>query len=81
MGYNIKTTVEIGTKNVVKEIVKGTPGDAIMVGYDLQKEGIRTPIWTIVEGDLMGNVEQGRLDIILVRNVDERTKSTRFMDA
>lgn len=68
-------------RRIVTRIVEETIEEAFTVVFDEQKRGIKTQIRDIVEGSLIIIVDQGRLDTILVRNMDKLTKSTRFMDA
>lgn len=56
---NIKTTVEVATRNVVAGIGEETIDYAFTVRYDEQREGIITPIRNRVEWDLIRTVEQG----------------------
>lgn len=51
MKDNIKATAEVATGRVVNEIEEETIEHACTVGYDEQKEVIRTPIRNVVEGN------------------------------
>lgn len=80
MENNIKIAVEVGTRRVVTGILEETIEDAFTVNYDEQKERVKKPIRTMVEGALIDIVGPGRLDTILDSNVDKFAKSNRFLD-
>lgn len=62
--YNGKIAVEVATRGFVTVIFEETIGDALMESFSVQHERIKTPIRNIVEGALIGIVEEGSLDII-----------------
>lgn len=81
MEDNGKNAVEIAMRGVVTGIVEDTIENEFVAGYDVQKDGIKTPIRNLVEGALSDTVEQGRLGTILINYGDKWENSARFKDA
>lgn len=81
MEYSIKISVEVATKGIVTAVLDESIGDVFTIVHDELKEGIRTPIRSLVEGTLIAIVEQDRLDSNLVHNKEKVAKSTRLMEA
>lgn len=78
---NIKTAVELATRHEVMEIEEETIGNEFMVGYVKYNEGTKPRIRNKVEGAMLDIIKKDGWDTILVQNVDELAKSSRFMDA
>lgn len=55
--------------------------EAFTLGFEIQKEGVKSQITDIVEGALIEIVEQDRVDIIFVCSVYKLAKSVRVMEA
>lgn len=81
IGDNFKAAVEVAIRRIVTVIVHETIDDTFMAGNNVQKEGIKTPIPSMVEGGPVDIVEQGHLDATLIRNEEKLANSARFMDA
>lgn len=81
MEKHIHCLVEDTTRRLITEIVKEVNEDAFTVGFDAQRERIKTTMKNRIEEALNEIAEQGLLDTILVRIGDRLAKSRRFMDA
>lgn len=80
MEDKIKAAVKVAMRHAVIEIVEETIEDAFAVGFDDEKEGIKTSIRIMLDGALIDIIGQCHLDNILVSNVDKLDKYTRLMD-
>lgn len=65
----------------INSTVEDTIADVIKIGYTSAKEGIKTPIFHLIEEKFIDVVQKGRLDTLLVCNVDKLADSDRFMDS
>lgn len=81
MNNYMKTAVEAATTGLLTGIVNEKIERAFARGYNIQKEGMKTPIRNMVKGVLIDVIEQRRLETLLIRNVDKFASSARFMDA
>lgn len=81
---NINAPAEINIILLVIQIMKESIYEAFSVGFDTrseEKEGIKTPIINMEEGALVEIVDHNRLHIILVRIMNNYSKSTRILDS
>lgn len=63
----------------IKSTIKDTTVDLTQVECTYGKKGIRTLILNLFGEELIDVVQQGRLDAILVHNIEQMAKSVRFM--
>lgn len=81
MEDNIRTTFPVVTPRVFTDIVEEMIENAFRAGFDVKNEGIKTTFLNMMAGALVDIVEQGRVDTILNRNLDNFVNSGRSMDS
>lgn len=65
---------------VLAWFVEGKLIEAVQVGYDMAKEGVKTPLFTLVGNVIAETIQQGKMNSLLMRCIEAPTEPERLMD-
>lgn len=54
---------------------------ALQVGYGASKNGVKTPLFNLVREAIVDILQQGKMDSMLMGNIENLIQSERFEDA
>lgn len=77
----VKKSTTCNNSPVLTGLVEDKLSDTLLVGYDHAKEGVNNPLLNMLGEVIVDTINQGKMDLMLLRSIDNITQSERSNDA
>lgn len=77
----MKKSTPLSSAPVLTELLEDTLIHAAQVGYEATETRVRTLLFNLVGEVIVDTIQKGKMDSLLMRNIDTLTQSERLIDA